>query len=575
MKLLISFLFIVISQLTIGQVFYNLDTLYYTDRIDGPIDSIDVNSGNLPSTFDGGLATYTTDGVLANDLNRTITQPNFQSLHKFSKIEYSALPHLGFAYSFGGQNTQFIHAKYNHAFTDKLVLDIDYKKSSGAGSIRESAFSLNDLGLQLIRSGHRYSTDVKGAFKLNTVSHSGGLLSIDSTIENFGLEFATVQKANADSKNKIGQIQWQNYFNFLGDSTKQLGLKTFHEYTIQNRVYTEYSDTLSQLYPVANISSDSTRDQSNLASITNGTGVYFASNNFSIDGLIDYRYWDLQNLGIHTDTTEIGIRSNTRLTLKGLTILNELHFNLIGAANEFSDQVSAHFKMNKLNFIGSYFIESKTQSPIQRAYFSNHAWYKNSLSKQTSTGIDASMDYDFVPEKYSAGLFANFTSVTNPFLFDGANWTNDSIDFNFASFGIKGAVKFGPLHIKPKFIYSVSKNGYLPETQALVRVYLKGKLFKAKKLEAMVGVDASYISGYRLKTYTPFMDTYQWDGLEVRSNAVSNLHAFVSLGISEFRFFLRYENIGYFWNDKLSQEVINYPISGTRMRVGITWDFFN
>lgn len=575
MKLFSSFLFIILSQLAFSQVFHNLDTLRYNDRIDGPIDSIDVNSGNLPTSFDGGLGTYTTEGVLSSDLYNSITQPNFQGLHKFSQIEYSALPHVGFAYSFGAQGTQFIHAKYNHAYTENLILDVDYKKSSGSGVLRESAFSLNDVGLQLIRSGQRYSTRIAGAFKLNTVSHSGGLIAVDSIIELYGLEFASVQKENADSKNKIGQVEWENYFNFLPDSTKQLGLKSYHAYTIQNRVYTEYFDSLDQIYTYTNISQDSTRDQSNLASITNGAGVYFDSKFFSIDGLLDYRYWDLQNLGIHTDTTEIGLRSNLRIFFKNILIQNQLHFNLIGAANEFNDRVTASYQSDKLKVAADYFIESKTQSPLQRAYFSNHTWYKNSLSKQTSTGVNASAGYQFVPKKYSVGLFGGFTSVINPFLYNGENWENDTIDFNYATFGLNGAFKFGPLHINPKFIYSVSKNGYLPSVQALGRVFLKGKLFKAKKLEAMIGADISYTSSYRLKTYIPYMDTYAWNSNDLRTNALTNMHAFIALGISEFRFFLRYENIGYFWNNQLDQEVVNYPIAGTRMRVGITWDFFN
>ena len=466
------------------------------------------------------------------DLYKRITQPNFQGLHQFSKMTYSALPHLGFAYSFGAQGTRFIHANYYHAFSNSLLLAIDYKKSNGAGVIRKSDFSLNDFGLQLIYSGKRYSTVVKGSFNLNDVSHSGGVLSIDSTIQQLGIEFADVQKGNARSKNKNAQIQWENYVNFLPDSIKQLGLKSYHSYTIQNRVYTEYSDTLSQLYPVINIHSDSTRDQYNLASITNGMGVYFSSKVFSVDGVLDYRYWDFQNLGIHSDTSELGIRSNARLLIGGLSVYNYLHFNLIGAANEFENKLTAHYKLREFDFVASYFLENKTQSPLQRSYFSNNTSYTNLLSKQTSTGVNVALDIDLVVDKCKIGFFSGFTSVKTPFLYDGLTWRNDSIDFSFASLGMRGAVKLGALHINPKVIYSISKNGYLPEIQALGRFYLKGHLFKAKKLEAVIGVDASYTSAYRLKAYVPYMDTYSWGGSQVESNPLTNLHAFLSLGIA-------------------------------------------
>ncbi|MCH2230274.1 MAG: putative porin [Crocinitomicaceae bacterium] len=575
MKLILSSLLIVLTTFVNAQVFYEIDTLRYEDRIDGPIDSIDVNSGNLPTTFDGGVNTIGTQGVSVSNLYENIVSNPFQRTHKFSKVEFSALPHLGFAYSFGAQGTQFIHAKYNHAFTEKLILDVDYVKSSTAGVIRNSASSLNDLGLQLLRAGNKYSTYVKASFNLNTVAHSGGLQNVDSIIEQFGLEFAPVQKGAADSKNKLGIIDWDNYFNLLPDSLRQLGLKTTHKYSVFNRVYNEFSDTLSELYQVINIDSTFTRDQTNLASITNGAGIFFASNNFSIDGVLTHRYWDLQNLGSHIDTTEIGIESSARLNLRGFCLSNELKINLIGAANEFSEEVSVQYNTKKLGFYARYFLKNQLMQPDQRKYLSNHVLYDGNFLKQTATGLKASLRYDFIPEKYNVGLCVDLNSITNPFVFNGTNWVNDSIDFNFASFSIDGGVQLGPLHINPRYIYSVSKNYYLPQSQLFARIFVKGKLFKAKKLEALIGVDASYTSSFRLKSYIPFMDTYDWNNTTTYSNSSTNLHAFIALGISEFRFFIRYENIGYFWSDKLTQELLNYPIAGTRMRVGITWDFFN
>ena len=42
------------------------------------------------------------------------------------------------------------------------------------------SFSLNDFGVQMFRFGKKYSMNLKGAFQLNKVSHSGGLINIDS-----------------------------------------------------------------------------------------------------------------------------------------------------------------------------------------------------------------------------------------------------------------------------------------------------------------------------------------------------------------------------------------------------------
>jgi hypothetical protein len=62
---------------------------------------------------------------------------------------------------------------------------------------------------------------------------------------------------------------------------------------------------------------------------------------------------------------------------------------------------------------------------------------------------------------------------------------------------------------------------------------------------------------------------------ENQTNSLLNLHAFATFGIEEFRFYVRYENIGYFWSDRRTNEQFGFPISSTRLRVGLTWDFFN
>ncbi|MBB77699.1 MAG: hypothetical protein CL844_01710 [Crocinitomicaceae bacterium] len=578
MKFLVSFLFILISNIAFLQVFQNIDTMSYFDRINGSIDSIDVNSGNLPSTFDGGIPIYTSDGVTSLDLLRSVMQTNFQNSHEYSNIKYSALPHLGFAYSFGGQGAQFIQAKYNQAFTDNFFIDIDYVKSSGNGVIRGSDFYLNDFGVQMFRFGKKYSMNLKGAFQLNKVSHSGGLINIDSTIQQFGLQFPDVKK-NANSKNKIGEIHQENYFNFRSDSINKIGLKSFHKYTVNNRFFEEYSDTLSQLYSTINIDSNSTRDQYKLASISNGIGFFISSKKFSFDALVYHKYWGFQNLGNHIDTSEINFVSNVSLKRKKFIIKNKFNINIIGAANEFENKLISQYQAKKINFYTRCFIETKTQSPFQRSYFGNNVSYSfTNLNKQTLMGVDSEINFNFLEtlkNKYSIGFDVKLISIRNPFLYNGSDWFNDSLNFNFGSFSISGGFKFGLLHINPRIIYSISKNGHLPNIQCLGRIYIKGYVFKAKKLEALIGFDASYVSSFRLRLYMPYMDTYDWNIDQINTNPLSNFHAFLSLGISEFRFFIRYENIGYFFNNPLRQELVNYPIAGNRIRVGITWDFFN
>ena len=71
------------------------------------------------------------------------------------------------------------------------------------------------------------------------------------------------------------------------------------------------------------------------------------------------------------------------------------------------------------------------------------------------------------------------------------------------------------------------------------------------------------------------MDSYDWSSTTSSNSEGINTSAFISLGISEFRFFFRYENFSYLWSDKKGEVIENYTLPEARMRIGITWDFFN
>jgi hypothetical protein len=146
---------------------------------------------------------------------------------------------------------------------------------------------------------------------------------------------------------------------------------------------------------------------------------------------------------------------------------------------------------------------------------------------------------------------------------------------SFASIGVDAKLHLGQFHLYPTVKYTIDENNYLPGLQGYLRAMLKTRLFKAKKLELALGVDASYISQFKPRVYMPAINAYDWYAMTNENGAIANLHAFASFGIEEFRFYVRFENIGYFWSEISTNEVLNYPLSGTRLRVGLTWDFFN
>jgi len=574
MKIVIGFAFSLIVCVVQGQIVHDFDTIRYSERITGALDSIDIKTAYLPSTFEGGVNEDSYRTFSVNNYVNQLLNPTFQPEIYWNPMHFSALPHLGFSYSIGQQGSQFLRANYTHAISEKLVLDIEYERNSGQGAIRNAGFSNDNVKLQVQRKGVRYAFQLKGAFQSFNNNHPGGLYS-DALIEDFGLEFSAVNKSNATSRNRAAEVCIKNYFDVLRDSSTMLGLVTNHVYSIRNRIYNE-SDTLYGIYPSIFIDSFDTRDQYNLAKISNGAGAYFSSRKFYIDALLQHTYWDYQNLGLHTDTNEVDLSSSAFLHLKFLKLENDLLFNFLGRFNEFKEKASLKYLYSGIEFNAFLRVESLSPSVFQRKYFSNSTSYTTSgIKNQGVFQVGANASYGFLNDKIKLCVFADFASVSNPYLFNDTTWVNSTGNYNFSSFGLRSAFKFGVFNFNPSFIYSPNAINYIPELQAYGRIFVKGKLFKAKKLEALVGVDVSFVSKYESRAYLPTMDTYNWSATSTNSGNVFNLHAFLSLGISEFRFFVRYENIGYFWSDKTTQTIANYPISPSRVRIGITWDFFN
>lgn len=169
----------------------------------------------------------------------------------------------------------------------------------------------------------------------------------------------------------------------------------------------------------------------------------------------------------------------------------------------------------------------------------------------------------------------NSLVVRNAYLFEDSLW-NPSGSIDALQFGLIGKFQFGKFHIHPHVIYSIEPNGYIPQFQGYARMYFKSRIFKAKKLLFMIGVDGSYVSSFQPRSFVPSTGAYTWGNTSVfPSEGMANAHFFTTIEISTFRFFVRYENIGYFWNDKTILEYDGYPISAQRIRLGLTWSFFN
>lgn len=572
-----NYLFVLIALLSgnsFGQFSYEYDSLSINNRMLGTVDSVDANSGLLPTTFDGGTVLLNAQGFSLSRINNDFGGSRFNTYSTPNKLKFSALPFIGFGYSFGAQGTQFVRAEYVQAFTDSLILNVNYAANIGTGYLRNANFRSSNVKLNLEWKAKRYTLQLEGAYFSDSLSHNGGI-SDSTIIETFGLEFTPVFKANATSKNQYGKIALGNYFFFNKEGVNRLGLVTRHIYDIRYRAYHEFSDTLPVIYNEINIDSLETYDRVNLGRIQNSGGLFFARENKYVDFSIGHTYWNNLNLGNDFDTTEIDFSSQLRWNFGPIQLRNSFRQNIFGRFGALSEEASLHYDLARWIVGTKLGVYRTAPEPFKRSYFSNHyAYGLSEINLEDRLSVGGNVHYRIQGDSVSIGAYINSLAIRNAYLFEDSVW-NPSGSLNALQLGLTGQFQIGKFHFHPHAIYSLEPNKYLPQIQAYARVYFKSRVFKAKKLLLLIGVDGSYISDYQPRSFVPSMGTYAWQNLPALSKGMANAHFFTTIEISTFRFFVRYENIGYFWNDKTMLEYNRYPIAGQRVRLGLTWSFFN
>lgn len=584
MKYGIFFLLIVCSFRAAAQSDLAPDTVRFDRRTGGIQDTFDIADNSLPSTFDGGRTLSDAHGLSVDQLFRDMTGFRLFQPTPIAPLRYSSLPHLGFSYSFGSQGTQFLHLRYTQAFRYGFLLNFDYDRITGSGFLRNSNFTGDNVRLRVQREGQRYSMHLKGRFQSYEVFHPDGFtdpadptISADTLI-GLGLDLVPVQREGS-SETKFAHIELHNFINLTNDSLNHFGLVTKHAYEVSNRRYFEFNNGANlEGYSFINYDSLRTQDSWNHPSIANGAGVYFLnkSSGFYIDGKLKHRYWNSWDIRDLRDTSEIDLASELRWKWKSINIKNSFRFNILGGFNGWEEEASARYTQQKLDVsIGALF-SSLPASAIQRFYCANNYVYElNSVNRQVWLKIGGKASYQVIDSSFSLDASIRYFSIPSSYVFTGTDWQLSDTLGSASSLQLGGHARWKFLHIRPYVVLSNDRNNYLPDFQAYTRFYIKGKLFEAKKLSAIIGVDASYQNGYRLRSYVPSMDAFFWGGEAGLNPGMFNLHFFASLAIDQFRFYARFENIGYFWNDPTILEATGYPIAGTRIRVGLSWDFFN
>ena len=337
---------------------FNMDTVLYSDRMGGKLDSVDMlmhrfsstlPAGNieLPNVFATPSFFWNYTGGMRTNFNRT--DKNYR---------FSAVPHVGFSYVFGAKGTQVAKMDYQQVFAKSILVNFAFLNDRSNGFLRNSEHKLNDLDLSVARKGKFYSFEIAATDRKFTSGLNGGIQS-DQEANAFPLVFLAVNKENAQSEIRHSNIMLTNYFDFLKDSTKSAGFVTRHELSISQRHYTE-TDTIFGLYNEVYIDSLNTNDKFQLSKTVHGAGFFYRANQFFFSAKLNAGYWKYYNMGNELDTLETGVETWLKYNVKKWQFDHRFSINITGAGNEWRTRLGVKGLISMLILMNTNFWRSTT-----------------------------------------------------------------------------------------------------------------------------------------------------------------------------------------------------------------------
>ena len=512
---------------------------------------------------------------LQPDLGNESAGLNYLARQFTSPFLISPLPYIGLQYSFGTNLTQHLNLQYAQQLSRKAHLNLRYKRDAGNGFLTNSKYGFDDVNAHYQYKTTNYSSTLNASYSKYDWQENGGITT-DSLLDEFAIVFTPVNKNKANTIVKKADIQFNNYINFISDSVLQTGLVIKNRYDVVNRVYTERSDTLSELYDKINLDSTSTRDQYQTASIKTSIGYFFTRSLFEIDALLGHRYWRNQNLGINRDTNELFLSSSLLLGRENFNLKNDFYFNLVGATGEVKNNTSLYLDWKGFEINGNFGFYNVLPTPYQRFHTANnYNWNFSSFDAQQQIQLGGKIAYE---KKHSAFAQLQTLTTTNGLYFIDSTWRQDTLTtVALTQLTVGGALNWKKISLYPTVTFRLNSENYAfqPKFSTRTRFSYSTGVFKANRLKVAMGFDIGYDSEYRVLTYNPVLSLYEPSAANPLSGNLFAVDAFFNAEIKEFRFFVRAQNIDYFWNPSTTRIDPNFPIIPFMIKVGVSWDFFN
>lgn len=375
-----------------------------------------------------------------------------------------------------------------------------------------------------------------------------------------------------------------------------------------NRTYIAYK-TPPYYYANTYLHNDSIRDKTHHLQLKNTLSVALLEgfNKYAKAGLKAFVSHEMRNYEL-PDTTGDGTQYHHKYNEHNISIGGKLskhegqtlHYDAVGelwVAGEDAGQLKLDFNTD-LNFplfgdtvqlAAKAFLYRLNPVFYQRRYHASNIWWDNSsLSKETRTRIEGMFTYKKTDTRLRVAV-----EELQDYTYFGMSYTKyeDQIQnltagvhqksgiINVLTAQLSQDLKLGPLHWDNIITYQNSSDETvlpLPALNLFTNLYLHFKI--AGVLTVDLGADATYFTKYYAQQFCPQLNQFATQTnaeQRIQLGGYPFVNAYVNMHLKRARFYIMMSNAMDGSGNKMAFLTPHYPLNGSLLRTGISWNFFN
>ncbi len=507
--------------------------------------------------------------------------PLSQTNYSQKKLLFSALPHLGFAYGFGGQGSQRLRLDYEQQFSNQTLINMRYDHYKSNGFIRSSELQFSSFDFQIFHSSKRFK--LLGDFSniSNYRQWSGGIATW-SSLQAGNAQLLPVEKNQVFSEQNAYKGELNGALLLGQDSIKGFRLTTRHYFDSRLRKYNE-TDSLELFYSQLYLNNDSCRDRFATSILNNELGLGFQSKRANWNSALQIRKMSWQDTQFQYDTTELNLVNGFDISFNNLKIKHQNQLNLLGGSNGYTADILFMLNLPFGKLKALHQMRNAWPMLMQRTYMSNLTNYQQTQPNREQTNL-VKFNFLYGKEKLNGTFQLTLMSAKSIYRFSNStmNWVLEGPQRAFES-GLDISYKIKSLRFTATQLYSHWKRDdqfVLPPLRSTLALQFSGGVFKNRALNVLCSAKLSALYGAEVRriNYLPYIGSIDWQVYQNPAidpvNLILNAQFDLALEVKTFRFFLQACNL-LSTLDYTSSLYKAVPFASFQLRFGLTWDFWN